>query len=935
MDPCLRRAFRALIFLCLAFLLQGCGTKRNTPLSRNWQAFTTRYNVYFNGSEHLKEQLATMEDTYEDDFTRRLPVHPAEARADSRRPQPAGDFRRTIEKMQKAIQLHSITRKPRRRGSSAEEKAFREREEFNPFLHNAWMMMGEAQYLNGDFTGAATTFLYISRHFRWLPEVVTEARLRQALCYCALDLVYEAENVLHTVREKDLTDPQLRRLYDLAMADCLLRASDDAGAAPYLVRAAGATKGRQGHRLWFLTGQVYAALGERGKAFEAFRKAGSGISTPYSMKFNARIKESEVFPGTDITKEVESLRKMTRYERNRALLDRIYYAIGNLYMSRADTLDAMRNYRLAVERSESSGIDRALARLALGNILFSRGEYVEAQPCYAEAVPLLPDNYPGYKEIRLRSDVLDELALYAGNVELQDSLLRLARMPREEQLAVCRRMVDELLAREKAEREQAAREAFVADMEEKEAGKATAAPAVVPAMSGADKSWYFYNRAVREAGRAEFQRRWGARRLEDDWRRRDKNTFTLADDHSDGTDSEVGSDDVSRDDSVRRVPAADDPHEIEYYMSRIPSDPAQIRAAREIVQEGLYNMGLILKDRLGDYRAARMAFSRLDREYPDNVYRLDVYYNMYLMAVREDDESLAEQWRDRILADFPDSPYGRAMADPSYFSNLRRMHEVQEEMYADAYSAYLADDNRKVRELTEKMETDYPLSPILPKFIFIDALSALTEGETSRFRDRLRELLVRWPDTDMTPMASGILRRLDRGMEPHAGLSNSHGIIWQTRLATDSAGVAAPDSLHFSRDPGSPQCLVLAFPRDSVNANLVLYEVARFNFSSFVVRDFDLEPMSFSDIGLLVIKGFRDLRDVERYRKALAASDVRLPSAVRPIVISAEDFSILLREGRSFDDYFRFCEERDIGEAERAVEERAGVQKVESRQFDE
>ena len=87
---------------------------------------------------------------------------------------------------------------------------------------------------------------------------------------------------------------------------------------------------------------------------------------------------------------------------------------------------------------------------------------------------------------------------------------------------------------------------------------------------------------------------------------------------------------------------------------------------------------------------------------------------MYLMAVRENDDVLAEVWRKRILEDFPDSPYGQAMKDPQYFDNLRRMHDVQEEMYADAYAAYPDDDNATVHVLTKKMEQDFPLSPFSP-----------------------------------------------------------------------------------------------------------------------------------------------------------------------------------------------------------------------------
>ena len=209
---------RLLAILLPALLILGavgCSTKKNTPASRNWQAFTTRYNVYFNGSEHYKEQLKQMEQTYEDDYTRTLLTHPAEARADNKMPQPTGDFKRTIEKMQKAIQLHSIKKKPAKRNSTPKEKAFRAREEFNPFLHNAWLSMGRAQFMDGDFLGAASTFFYISKHFTWLPKVVTEAKIWQARCYCALDWAYEAENILQRIKPKELTDKHLKSLFDL------------------------------------------------------------------------------------------------------------------------------------------------------------------------------------------------------------------------------------------------------------------------------------------------------------------------------------------------------------------------------------------------------------------------------------------------------------------------------------------------------------------------------------------------------------------------------------------------------------------------------------------------------------------------------------------------------------------------------------------------
>lgn len=913
--------------LLLLPLLAACSTKKNTPVSRQWQAFNTRYNVYFNGKTHYDEQLKAMEAGYQDDYTRTMLIHPAEARADQKRPQPTGDFNRTIEKMQKSIQLHSIKKKPRKKGSSAKEKAFRARDEFNPFLHNSWLTMGKAQYYNGDFSGAASTFFYITKHFKWLPDVITEARLWMALSYCALDWNYEAENAMHLVKEKDLTNRNLKNLYALAQGDYYVRTDQYEKALPYLEQAVKYARGSQKNRLWFLLGQLYSHLGRKRNAYDAYKKAGSGVSTDYRAKFNARIKRSEVFEGSNIKGEVRSLRSMARYARNKEFLDQIYYAIGNLYLSRHDTVQALENYRTAIEKSTRNGIDKALAQLALGNLYFRQGEYVKAQPCYSEAVPQLPETYPDYKMLKRRSDVLDELALYAGNVELQDSLLTLAAMTPEEQMKVAERLAKEWIEKEKKEAEEAKRAEYLAEQEgkgseniKKDEGSTS------NFMVNADKSWYFYNTMTKNQGKTEFQRRWGARKLEDDWRRRNKTTFSLdePEEDADGDDSVAANDSTltpeEREKQKEQLEAENDPHKPEYYLKQIPKTPEELQTANDVIQEGLYNMGVILKDKLEDYGAARREFTRLLDRYPDNIYRLDVYYNMYLMAVRRGETGEAERWRQLILSDFPDSPYGKAMQDPAYFDNLRRMNEVQEEMYQRAYDAYLSDNNQVVHSLTADMERDYPLSKILPKFIFIDALSYLTEDNTDKFKEQLTALLDRYPDTDMTDMAGGIMRGLKAGRSPKAGLSNSRGMIWTMRLSNDTTALAADGQpANFERDPNAPQYLVLAFPRDSVSANRLLYDVARFNFSSFVVRDFDLEPMSFGNVGLLIVKGFGNMKQLEHYRSVMAEKKFELPEGVRPIMISKANFELLLREGRSFEEYFRFEEDSEVEAAEQQV----------------
>lgn len=916
----------------VAMAVSSCSTKKNSAASRRYQAFVTRYNVHFNGDQHFRETLREMERAYEDDYSSRLLMHPAEAHALPSGTKPSGSFTRSIEKAQKSIQLHSIKARPPKKAGKSSDPAYKEwlkRSEYNPFLHNSWMMMARAQYFNGDFGGAASTFRYIAKNFTWLPATVLEAKLWEARSYCAMDWLYEAEVIITRIKPEELTTSTLRELYYFTYADFYIRSHMEAKAIPMLAEAVKYASSAQKQRMTFLLGQLYASVGDKAKAYAAFKKAAGFQSASYRARFNARIKQSEVFDGKDIAKEVKSLRALTRYGTNKEYLDQIYYAIGNLYLSHRDTVNALANYELAVKKSKRNGIDKAIAQLALGALHFDRHRYDLAQPSYSEALPQLPETYPDYARLKRRSDVLDELAVYAQNVALNDSLLRLSAMTPEQQRAVVDKIIADLKKKEKEEAEERAREEYLANAEaaasaNQAANNRNQANAPTQFQMNNDKSWYFYNKATAAAGRTDFQKRWGSRKLEDNWRRRNKATFDMNDLAAtpDPTDEGASPDAAAAPQSGSQPDTADakadeetkkreaDPHFPEYYLKQIPKTDAERTVAADVIQEGLYNCGLILKDKLEDFDAAHGEWQRLAAKYPDNVYRLDIYYNEYLMNMRRGLTAEADKWRDRILAEFPDSKYALAMRDPNYIANLRAMKDVQEKLYEQAYNDYLANRNAAVHAAYGRMSADYPMSEIMPKFMFLHALAYVTEKKPAEFNATLKEMLERYPDTDLTPMASAMLKGVMQGRELHADEGgNTRGMLWDIRLTADSTAAAAAESIRFSRDPNEPHYLVMLFSTDSIAPNRLLFEVARHNFSTYVVRDFDLEMMNFGPLGLLIVKGFANEAELNHYRSLLSRDDnFRLPAGVRPVTISKSNFEKLLQSGGSFDLYFKFLE---------------------------
>ena len=922
----LNKAILIVVATVLACGLNSCSTKKNTAGSRFWHAFNTRYNVYYNGETHYNEQIHELETKYEDNYSQLLFMHPAEAYANPKAPQPSTNFDRTIEKMQKAIQLHSIKKRPKKKSGrlTKKDKEWLKREEYNPFLHNAWYLMAKSQYMKGDYLAAASTFHYISGHFGWMPDLVLDSRLWEVRSYCALGWLTEAENVLAYIKPEKITNKKTKELCNLAFANFYIKSKKYREATPYLAAAAKSAKGAQKVRLNFLLGQIYSDLGENQLAYDAFKAAGGASGTTYRTKINARIRQSAVYTGSNVESEVKALKRMTRYDRNKDYLDQIYYAIGNLYLTRKDTAHAIENYALAVKKSTRGGVEKGIAQLSLGELYFAQGKYAEAQPCYSEGISLVNEDYPNYKELKRRSDVLDELAVYSQNVVLQDSLLRLSELSLDEQTKVAERIIEELKKKEKEEAENANREEYLANQAAAGNGMNggnSAAPTTFQINN--DNSWYFYNTATKNAGKTAFQKTWGSRKLEDDWRRRNKTVLAQEYDAGDSAaDNEVASNDTATVDgkSKEELAKADDPHFVEYYLKQIPKTDEEKQTSNDVIQEGLFNMGLILKDKLEDYNSSSKEFNTLLSRYPDNVYRLEVYYNMYLMYMRIGDLAMAEKYRSMIIGEFADSKYGVAMKDPRYIDNLRNMEVEQEQMYEQAYNNYITNNNEAVHEAYAEMMRTYPMSKIMPKFMFIDALAYVTEGDQEMFKSTLKNMLERYPDTDITPTASAMLKQAEQGRKLEGGGSNVRGMLWATRLTSDSTAVIDKELTPFKSETNVPHVYVMVYPTDTVSANQLLYNVARHNFSHFVVKDFDLEQMTFGRLGLLVIKGFENFDELSHYKRVLDEnSELVVPAQVRHVMISVDNFNLLLNEGRSFEEYFEFLEQDN----EEKVEESA------------
>jgi tetratricopeptide (TPR) repeat protein len=923
-----KKSLDCLVLLYIVCSLLSCGTAKNTKARRLYHAVTSNYNIYYNGKTSFDEAFLALQNGYKESYTDRILMYPISAQPKDK-PTTGGAFDRAIEKGNKAIKTHSIQAKPPKKPgwkNNPRQRAWQEQEEYNPFLKHCWLLIGQGQFYNADFLQASATFSYIARHYAHDPEMVAEARLWQARCYAELEWFYEAEDILGKLNTNGIPPGNLDR-YASVYADYLVKNQRPEEAIPYLVTAIKAEKNkRQRTRMKYLLGQLYAEQGMNANAWQTFGEVARS-NPPYELEFAARIRQTEVFSETDGRKVIRMLESMARSGKNADFLDQVYYALGNVYMARQDTLRAVEHYERGVAESTQNGMDKAILWVRLGDIYFQKRDYIKAQPCFSGAAAIIGKEYKDYERVAKLSAVLDELVVHAEAIHLQDSLQTLARMPEEERLAAIDRIIEQVVKDEALAKAEAEKAAYLAEQQSQgtgidRPGTQTNVP-TLPTTPG-ESAFYFYNPQMVAQGKTQFQRNWGRRTLEDDWRRRSKRMTTFEENADETT--QPGERPATEDGSLltadslaaeRPDSLSDDPTTRAYYLQQIPFTEEEIDASNLIIVDGLYKMAMIYKDRLEDLPLAVEGFEELERRFPENEHLLESYYQVYLLALRTRDAALADRYREKMTAAFPGSDYAIAISDPDYEYTIRSMDSVQTAIYEQTYYSYLAEDTAAVRRNYEAVSAKYPLAALLPKFMFLRALTYVQAGDVEGFKEALKALVEKYPKADVSELAGEMLKGVLRGREMVQG--GVKGMVWNLRFGLSGDGTlsAADSARTFTAEKNQPCRVVMMYPTGSIDKNQLLFRVAAYNFSNFMVKAFDLAQGEAGLLSTLTISGFINFDEVLQYYKRIYANDgyaSELSSEIALLPISDDNYETLMR-GKTLEEYIQFLEENFSEEA--------------------
>jgi tetratricopeptide (TPR) repeat protein len=876
-----RRSAYIGIILILSFLL-SCSTEKNTPTSRAYHEITTKYNILFNGNESFKKGITALKQSYQDDYNEVLPVflYGDEKLVGTI----SSDMDRTIKKCTKIISLHSITAKPEQKDDenlSDKKREFYNKNEFNKWMDDVYLLLGKAHFYKHEYKMAKETFVYMLSEFKNEP-ITYNARIWMARI-ANEEKDFKNSNGLLTELQKVQNFPDhLKPELNTTWADYYIKQQEYPSAIPYLEKAVNEVKDKSSKiRYTFILAQLNVIAGNMSKASDLYKQV-IKLNPPYEMTFHARINRALTYEsGSGSAKKIEDeLKKMLRDDKNIEYQDQIYYALGNLSYKQGKMEEALGNYKSSVNHSTNNTAQKARTYLTMADIYYGRPDYINAQAYYDSAVSILDMNYPNYDLIYAKSTNLTQLVKEINTVSREDSLLRLANMDSTQLLS----FVDNIISGVRAKEMEDIRLKQNALMKQQSDRVLTSNTGPTVAGEG-NTNWYFYNPTAKNLGRKDFQAKWGNRKLEDNWRRKNKNTVSFGAAPTADVQPAQGQ-------NIQDNSSITDNKSRAFYLQYIPfSDSAKI-ASNEKIQQALFNAGLIYKNDLKDYEKSVKEFEELIRRYPNTPLKLNTYYNLYSAFLFLKDKAKVEYYKNALIREFPESTYAKVLINPDYVKQIETEQNKAEKYYNETFSLFRNQNYAEVITRTDYALKNFNDADLLPKFEYMHTVSVGKSQEVDMFRKQLLKLVSKYPKTGVADNAKILIRYLD----------NQHPEVKEQEVQK------AAEILYQIGD-SVEHYFAFVIPKN-VNINQLLFNIINFNLDNFPDKKLTQVKGRLNDKkDIVIVKSFESKNEAMFYYKKITVSDETYKDVQKeeliPVVISTANYKILMQD-KSVDKYMKF-----------------------------
>ncbi len=799
-------------YLLLIIGLWGCNSK-------GYQNMNARYNGYFYANQYLNETYQSLEDRYAYNFNDVLKVFPE---IDS------GTINANKAKLDDAFKKASQVI---------------EWYKSSDWVDDSYLIIGKIRHLRAQFQFAIETFQYINQTSK--DDNARQAAL-VALMRTYMDMgdVERAQDVSNYLElEEEITDAN-NLDYKVLLAEFHQRQGNEEGVEEALQEVNELIKNRdQKARTNFILGQLAQKSGNNKEATDYYNLALKG-NPPYELVFHAQLnkmslKDYSRSSQDQIEKLYKTFDKMLRDGKNLEYQDKIYYVMGQLEQKRSGYDKAIANYRSGTQVEQPNQRQQGLTYLRMGEIYFDQFEdYQRSSLYYDSAVAKLPEDEAGYDKIVKKQTILKDFVTQLNTIALNDSLLALSEMNPVSLDA----FLDKHLRAEAAKKKEL----------EKKQNRSNSASNIIASTNtdtSGDNTWYFYNQAAIGQGQLEFQRNWGNRPLEDNWRRSSKTSVAF------GLDESLLSEE-EREEQEEKQPKGESNSEFEAekekLLETIPRTDEAKTAAYQAIQEALFNLGRIYRFGLIREDQSAISYETLLSRFPNTEFKLESLFALYtLFEVK--DPPRAAQYKQQIISEFPESLTAKTLINPNYLQEKEERNIRLQKQYADAYRMYESGNYVGADQMINNALASFEDVDFLPTVELLSAiLKAKTEGLFA-YEKALENFIAKHPEGPLFDYANNLLTGLKPAKE---------------EILTDRGFI-------FSEDFKQLHLVAVTIDTAVNNVKDIKSAIEALNKEKFPNQRFSIGNIAFkekSGIEIMYINSFKTKSASERYRAIMEES---------------------------------------------------------------
>jgi tetratricopeptide (TPR) repeat protein len=827
---------RLLYLLAIASLFVACSTKKNTVASRGYHNLTARYNGYYYSCVNIDDGIFKIEKSNKDNFDKTLPIYiyPSGDKAKATFP----EFDKAIKKSSTCIQRHAIKDKKGNEIPSA-----------GNWIDNNWINIGISHLYKRELFSGLEAFEYVARTYTKSKDKYT-ALAWMIKTNNEIGAVSSSEQIISLLKNEKNLPRKIKSELPVLEADYYMRRGLNTEAATKLMEAArggnpiyGPSRKKRA-RYTFIVAQLFEQQKNNKRAIEYYKKT-IKLKPNYELVFYSKIKTAKLLDvkrnNSERTKK--DLLKMAREFKNNEYYDVIYYTLGEIEEKERNAKQALYYYKKSVQTSLNNPNQKGQSYLKLGEINFDLANYQPAEAYYDSAVVTISKDHPDYASIVARKKTLETLVGYIRTISKEDSLQKFVNLSEVEQ----NRIIDKIIFNLEKEEARLLKEKENAKNISQIPGNTLGALGQpnnqdIGSPVGAT-SFYFYSPIAISSGVADFTKKWGNRKLEDNWRR--SNKALIIDEPTNAKDTAKIAGSIAKTPEKTR----------DFYRKNLPINDSLIKKSNKKIVYAYYMMGSIYKEELNNTKKAVATFEELNSRFPQNKYLLNTYYILYRTHLAEKNQPRADYYKEKILNEFPDSEFALIIKNPSYASEANSKQSEVEAFYITVYQSYNEKNYSQALAQANEGLSKFGKNIYVPKFEFIKSLSIGKLKGIDSLEFYLKLLVVKHPKAEVTPMANDILLAIKKQKNPDL-------------YKVAEPGSAAIDTFMVNFD--ADHFLIAIVPDDPKIADSFKIRLNTFNNTYYSSKTFNLTSNLFgSNKQLVVLKTFASAKEVMTYYENL------------------------------------------------------------------